>query len=150
MRKIYKIFVAVLFLMQTATLCFAADVVVTSPFGWRSDPYTGEWKFHAGVDLGYDYGTAIPAFIGGDVIQAGNFDDGYGNQILIYSPQIDVYTRYAHCSVLNVVEGDCVTEGDIIALVGSTGRSTGPHLHFEYIVDTEDGYQYADPLVLWQ
>jgi Membrane proteins related to metalloendopeptidases len=129
--------------------CSAADLPVTSPFGWRSDPVTGEWKFHAGVDLGYDYGAGIPALFDGVVISAGNNDDGYGNCVLLYHPAIDAYTRYGHCSALYVAVGDNVVAGQLIAAVGSTGKSTGPHLHLEYIVDTPDGYQYTNPLVLW-
>jgi len=111
----------------------AADLPVTSPFGWRSDPYNGEWKFHAGVDLGYDYGAGIPALWDGVVVLAGDSQDGYGNQVLLYHPAIDVYTRYAHCSALYVTAGENVSAGQVIAAVGSSGRSTGPHLHLEYI-----------------
>lgn len=140
-----------LILLAISAVAVAEDFTVTSPFGWRSDPYTGATKFHSGVDLGYEYGTAIPALFDGTVINAGDFDDGYGNQVLIYHPQIDAYTRYGHCSVLYVNAGDDVYAGEIIALVGSTGRSTGPHLHLEYIARDQNGeYQYFDPLSLWQ
>ena len=106
----------------------AEDLPVTSPFGWREDPYTGEWRFHTGVDLGYEYGAGIPALFDGVVADAGDNGDGYGNQV-----------------------GEGVIAGQIIALVGSTGRSTGPHLHLEYIVRAEDGsWQYVDPLLLWE
>ena len=107
---------------------------VTSPFGWRIHPISGEWKFHAGVDLGYEYG----------------FGDGYGNQVLIYHPANDSYTRYAHCSTILVAAGQNVVAGQAIAQVGSTGYSTGPHLHLEYIINVDGVYQYADPLSLWQ
>ncbi|MEN6387131.1 MAG: M23 family metallopeptidase, partial [Phycisphaerales bacterium] len=75
--------------------------------------------------------------------------DGYGSQILLYHPGIDAYTRYAHCSFIYVLAGQAVTAGDTIGLVGNTGRSTGPHLHLEYIIHTVEGYQYANPLILW-
>jgi murein DD-endopeptidase MepM/ murein hydrolase activator NlpD len=150
LRKIIKFLIVVVLSLQMGSITYAAEMPVTSPFGWRSDPYTGVWKFHAGVDLGYEYGTGIPALFDGVVMSTGNFDDGYGNQVLLYHPAIDTYTRYAHCSVIYVVQGDNVAAGQIIAAVGSTGRSTGPHLHLEYIVDTPDGYQYTDPLILWQ
>lgn len=128
----------------------AADLPVTSSFGWRIHPVTGEYKFHAGVDLGYDEGTPIPAMFEGQVIMAGNYSDGYGNQVLIYHAVNDTYTRYAHCSVLYVQAGDYVGSGDCIALVGNTGNSTGPHLHLEYIVrDAYGEYTYTDPLILW-
>ena len=129
----------------------AEDLPVTSPFGWREDPYTGEWRFHTGVDLGYEYGAGIPALFDGVVADAGDNGDGYGNQVLLYHPQLDAYTRYGHCSDVFVAVGEGVIAGQIIALVGSTGRSTGPHLHLEYIVRAEDGnWQYVDPLLLWE
>ena len=62
----------------------AIDFPVTSPFGWRIHPISGQWKFHAGVDLGYEYGSYIGSLFDGQVITAGNLDDGYGNQVLIY------------------------------------------------------------------
>ena len=128
----------------------AADLPVTSPFGWRIHPITGEWKFHSGVDLGYNYGTFVPALFDGTVVQAGDFDDGYGNQVLIYHNAIDAYTRYGHMSALYVSAGDYVSAGQTIGAVGSTGNSTGPHLHLEYIVRAADGgFEYTDPLILW-
>ena len=128
----------------------AIDFPVTSPFGWRIHPISGEWKFHAGVDLGYEYGSYIGAVFDGQVIVAENLGDGYGNQVLLYHPAIDAYTRYAHCSVLHVAPGQMVTSGQVIAQVGSTGYSTGPHLHLEYIINVNGVYQYANPLSLYQ
>lgn len=127
----------------------AVELPVTSPFGWRIHPISGEWKFHSGVDLGYEYGAYIGALFDGQVVIADNLGDGYGNQVLIYHPAIDSYTRYAHCSTLHVTAGQTVTAGQIVAQVGSTGYSTGPHLHLEYIVNVNGTYQYADPLSLW-
>lgn len=139
---------SILFLPQAA---LADDVPVTSPFGWRLHPISGEWKFHAGVDLGYDYGTPVTAVFSGQVVQSGDFGDGYGNQILLYHPDIDSYTRYGHMSGLSVTAGDWVNAGDVIGWVGSTGYSTGPHLHLEYIIpDGNGGYTYTDPLALWE
>ena len=128
----------------------AIEFPVTSPFGWRIHPISGEWKFHAGVDLGYDYGAYIGSLFDGQVIIAENLGDGYGNQVLIYHPSIDAYTRYAHCATLYVTAGQVVTARQIIAQVGSTGYSTGPHLHLEYIIKVNGVYQYTDPLTLWQ
>ncbi len=133
-----------------STVGASADFPVTSPFGWRVHPISGEWKFHAGVDLGFEYGAGIVALFDGDVIIASDQGDGYGNQILIYHPHIDAYTRYAHCSQLFVGVGAHVRAGDVIAAVGSTGFSTGPHLHLEYIPRVGDQYLYTDPLTLWQ
>lgn len=146
MKKIWALIILLLLPAQVQ----AIDFPVTSPFGWRIHPISGEWKFHAGVDLGYEYGSYIGALFDGQVITADNLGDGYGNQVLIYHPAIDVYTRYAHCSTLHVVAGQIVSAGQVIAQVGSTGYSTGPHLHLEYIIKINGVYQYADPLSLWQ
>lgn len=131
--------------------CEAADLPVTSPFGWRIHPITGTYRFHSGVDLGYEYGTPVPALFDGEVVQAGNYDDGYGNQVLLYHPDYDCYTRYGHMSTIYVSNGQTVSRGTTIGLVGSTGNSTGPHLHLEYIVKNPDtgNYEYADPLILY-
>lgn len=137
-------------LLLTSGLAAASALPVTSGFGWRVHPVSGDWKFHAGVDLGYGYGTGIAALFDGVVVQAGNFDDGYGNQVLLYHEAIDSFTRYAHCSSLYCQVGDYVAAGDVIGAVGSTGNSTGPHLHLEYIVPTDSGYQYENPLVLFE
>lgn len=128
----------------------AIEFPVTSPFGWRIHPISGAWKFHTGVDLGYEYGAYIGAIFDGQVVTAGDFDDGYGKQVLIYHQNIDAYTRYAHCSQIHVAAGQFVNSGQIIAQVGSTGYSTGAHLHLEYIIKVDGVYQYADPLSLWQ
>lgn len=128
----------------------AEELPVTSPFGWRVHPVTGEYKFHSGADLGYDYGAMVPALFDGTVASAGDFWDGYGNQVLIYHEALDCYTRYAHLSDIAVAPGDGVLAGSVIGYVGSSGVSTGPHLHLEYIVRSADGgYEYADPLSLW-
>ena len=130
---------------------YALELPVTSAFGWRYHPISGEWSFHAGVDLGYAAGTAIPALFDGVVVQAGDYTDGYGNQVLLYHPLFDGYTRYAHMSEVDVAVDEYVGQGTIIGLVGATGRVTGPHLHLEYIIRGADGnYMYVDPLVLWQ
>ena len=148
MKKFFILTIVLTVMLSTAVE--AADFPVTSPFGWRVHPISGEWKFHAGVDLGYEYGAYIGSLFDGQVIIADNLDDGYGNQVLIYHPAIDAYTRYAHCSTLHVAAGQQVAAGQIIAQVGSTGYSTGPHLHLEYIINVNGVYQYADPLSLWQ
>lgn len=136
-------------IMASATV-EAAYLPVTSPFGWRIHPISGTWKFHSGVDLGYEYGAYIGAVFDGQVVSVGDFGDGYGNQVMLYHPAIDAYTRYAHCSVIHVVQGQTVIAGQAIAQVGSTGYSTGPHLHLEYIINVGGVYQYTDPLSLWQ
>jgi murein DD-endopeptidase MepM/ murein hydrolase activator NlpD len=104
-----------------------------SPFGNRIDPFNRHLNFHPGVDLVAPTGTAIFASAGGHVVQAGPHG-GYGNAIDIQH-STGVITRYGHTSKMFVKVGDLVMPGQKIAEVGSTGRSTGPHLHFEVIVD---------------
>ncbi len=108
---------------------------VTSAYGWRSDPFTGDATFHRGVDLRASYGTAVPAAGGGTVVSAGERGT-YGNLVVVRDGQ-GVETRYAHLSALLVKEGDVVEAGTPIGRVGSTGRSAAPHLHFEVLVNGE-------------
>ena len=107
---------------------------VTSPFGYRSDPITGATKFHAGVDLGSACGTPIKAAGTGVVIQAGFDSGGYGNMTLINHGG-GLSTLYGHQSSIIVAAGQSVTQGQVIGYVGSTGKSTGCHLHWEVRVD---------------
>jgi murein DD-endopeptidase MepM/ murein hydrolase activator NlpD len=100
-----------------------------SGFGRRVDPFNGQWAMHEGIDFIADYGSPIVAAAGGVVIFAG-FHPQYGYMVDIDHGN-DLVTRYAHCSKLMVREGDLVQRGRKIGEVGSTGRSTGPHLHFE-------------------
>jgi murein DD-endopeptidase MepM/ murein hydrolase activator NlpD len=101
----------------------------SSNFGWRIDPFTGRNAFHEGVDFFAEAGTPIAAAASGVVIAA-EFHAQYGNMVEIDHGN-DLITRYAHASALHVKPGDVVRRGQRIADVGSTGRSTGPHLHFE-------------------
>ncbi len=128
----------------------AGDLPVTSDFGWRVHPIYGDVRFHSGLDLGYGYGTPVPAMLDGIVVAVGDFQDGYGNQIVIYHPAWDAYTRYAHLSGIDVTVGMEMSQGYPIGCIGATGNATGPHLHLEWIVDTENGYEYADPMVLFE
>jgi murein DD-endopeptidase MepM/ murein hydrolase activator NlpD len=104
-----------------------------SPYGNRLDPFTGHLSFHPGVDLVAPTGTPILASAGGRVVQAGE-RNGYGNAVDIRHGD-GTMTRYGHASRVLVKAGDYVMPGQEIAEIGSTGRSTGPHLHFEVIVD---------------
>jgi murein DD-endopeptidase MepM/ murein hydrolase activator NlpD len=102
---------------------------ITSPFGWRSNPFGGAPEFHQGLDIAAPTGTTVTAAAGGTVIMA-QWYGGYGNYILIdhgggYS------TGYGHLSAIYVSTGQAVQRGQAIGAVGSTGQSTGPHLHFE-------------------
>jgi murein DD-endopeptidase MepM/ murein hydrolase activator NlpD len=100
-----------------------------SGFGWRIDPFNGSRAMHEGVDFVASVGTPIIAAAAGVVTQAG-YHPAYGNLIEIDHGR-DLSTRYAHASKLNVTPGMVVRRGQKIGEVGSTGRSTGPHLHFE-------------------
>jgi len=102
---------------------------VTSGFGWRMHPILGYQRFHSGIDFGADYGTTINAADNGTVIFAGWYG-GYGNAVIIDHGG-GITTLYGHTSEIYVSEGQAVQRGQAIAAVGSTGLSTGPHLHFE-------------------
>lgn len=102
---------------------------ITSQFGMRFHPVLGYSRFHAGTDFGAAYGSPIVAASTGVVIMAGWYG-GYGNAVIIDHGG-GLTTLYGHASRLNVSEGEAVRKGDAIAAVGSTGLSTGPHLHFE-------------------
>lgn len=108
---------------------------VTSEYGSRTDPITGvSGEFHSGIDIAYPKGTPIRAAKSGVVVTSEKKTTGYGNRIVINHGG-GYATLYAHCDELLVSAGDRVEAGDIIAKVGTTGRSTGNHLHFEVILD---------------
>lgn len=113
----------------TGQMVFPANGELTSGFGWRMHPILGYERFHSGVDFGADYGSNIFAADSGTVIFAGWYG-GYGNAVIIDHGG-GLTTMYAHASELLVQEGQQVRQGDTIATIGSTGLSTGPHLHFE-------------------
>ena len=102
---------------------------VTSQFGYRVNPVTGNYGIHGGIDLAADAGTQIHPALPGTVTKA-KYSSDYGYFVMIDHGD-NVVTLYAHCSELIAQPGDTVDENDVIALVGSTGQSTGPHLHFE-------------------
>jgi murein DD-endopeptidase MepM/ murein hydrolase activator NlpD len=104
-----------------------------SIFGWRIDPFTGRSALHTGLDFQANPGTAILAAAGG-VVVAQEVHPAYGNMVEIDHGN-NLITRYAHASKLWVKKGDLVKRGQKIAEVGTTGRSTGPHLHFEVMVE---------------
>jgi murein DD-endopeptidase MepM/ murein hydrolase activator NlpD len=106
---------------------------VSSKFGWRQDPLTGEAKFHNGVDLAVAYGRDVKAAATGVVSFAG-VQNGYGNTVVI-DHEGGRQTRYAHLSQELVRTGDVVAEGQVVGKSGNSGRSTGPHLHFEMLVN---------------
>lgn len=110
-----------------------------SAFGWRIDPFNGRSALHTGMDFPADTGTPILAAAGGVVVTQ-EFHPGYGNLVEIDHGN-NLLTRYAHALKVHVNKGDLIKRGQKIAEVGNTGRSTGPHLHFEVLVDGV----YQDP-----
>ena len=115
---------------------------VSSAFGWRTHPISYQWTFHSGVDWSAPMGTPVKASAGGTVVRAGWYG-AYGNCVDIRHADGSL-TRYAHLSGFAVAYGQVVNQGQVIAYVGSTGVSTGAHLHFE-IHYGWDG-NYVDPL----
>jgi murein DD-endopeptidase MepM/ murein hydrolase activator NlpD len=111
------------------------EASVSSPFGYRRDPFLGLPMLHTGVDLVQDYGSEIHATAAGRVVHAGPMG-GYGNMVEIDHGN-SLATRYGHLSEILVAEGQEVTAGAVVGRLGSTGRSTGPHLHYEVRVDGE-------------
>ncbi len=110
-----------------------ACTYITSRVGGRIHPISGVYKYHSGMDVGCQYGDAVWASDGGTVVLAG-VNGGYGNCIMIdhgYVNGDNYYTLYGHLSSIAVSVGQTVSQGDYIGAVGSTGVSTGPHLHFE-------------------
>ncbi|VCU69538.1 Murein DD-endopeptidase MepM [Pigmentiphaga humi] len=114
---------------MTPTVMPVAEGYNGSSFGWRIDPFTGTRSLHEGIDFTAPRGTPIVAAAGG-VVLAAEYHAGYGYMVDIDHGN-DLITRYAHSSKLLVKPGDLVKRGQRVALVGSTGRSTGSHLHFE-------------------
>jgi murein DD-endopeptidase MepM/ murein hydrolase activator NlpD len=106
---------------------------VGSGFGFRSDPFTGRAALHTGLDFPADVGTPIVAAAGGVVLSAG-LHPQYGQMVELDHGK-GLVTRYAHTSKMLVKQGDLIRRGQKIAEVGNTGRSTGPHLHFEVLVE---------------
>jgi murein DD-endopeptidase MepM/ murein hydrolase activator NlpD len=118
------------------------DARVSSGFGQRRDPFTGGLRNHDGVDIAAAAGTAINAPVDGIVRFAGA-RGGYGN-VVVLDHGDGTESRYAHCDRLDVRAGDVVRAGDAIGTVGSTGRSTGPHVH----VELRDGGRAINPTSL--
>lgn len=120
---------------------------MASGFGERIDPVYGTPRFHAGMDFASPIGTRVYATADGVVTDAGWNDGGYGNKVDI-SHGNSYTTRYGHLSEIKVAKGQQVKRGDLIGLVGSTGKSTGPHLHYEVRINDEPqnpvNYYYND------
>lgn len=117
---------------------------ISSGFGVRRDPFRKSMAMHAGVDFKADMANAVYATAAGKVRRAG-MEGAYGNMVEILHDN-GVSTRYAHLSAVNVAVGDRVNRGDLIGKLGNTGRSTGPHLHYE----TRVNGRAIDPVRFWQ
>ncbi|MBQ4419512.1 MAG: M23 family metallopeptidase, partial [Synergistaceae bacterium] len=102
---------------------------INSPFGWRQHPITKRANFHTGIDIKADRGTVIRSAGSGKVVYSG-WMGGYG-KVLVIEHNNGQSTLYAHCSTLLVKQGESVSQSENVARVGTTGQSTGPHLHFE-------------------
>jgi murein DD-endopeptidase MepM/ murein hydrolase activator NlpD len=133
---------------QTATEKIKSEFILpvkgveTSPYGYREDPITKEKKFHAGVDIDAKENTDVLASYAGKVKECGT-DGQLGNYILIDHGE-GIETKYAHLNKILIKKEDAVKKSQVIAKSGNTGKSTGPHLHFEllYMGENEDPNQY--------
>ena len=125
----------------TFPMCAPTAGKVTSPFGWREHPISHQQDFHKGVDIAAPEGTVIRAALPGTVEKTGT-DEVRGNFVVLRHSD-DLFTLYQHCSKILASEGEQLSKGDRIALVGSTGAATGPHLHFEVEVEGKK----VDPLL---
>lgn len=120
------------------------SAVTTSNFGWRLHPILGSWIMHAGRDFAAPEGTPVVAALSGRVVSSGDAG-GYGLAIEIEHERPVRRTLYGHLSELYVKPGESVRQGEVIGRVGSTGLSTGPHLHFELRLPQDGGWMATDP-----
>ena len=121
----------------------SAPAPTTSSFGWRTHPITGSRRFHSGVDIGAPTGAPVVAAGSGTIVSSG-WLGGYGKAIVVQHNGVQ-QTLYGHLSEIFVQPGQIVEQGTVIGRVGSTGNSTGPHLHYETRVSTPDGWIAVDP-----
>lgn len=120
------------------------SAVSSSGFGWRLHPLLGIWRMHAGEDLAAPEGTPVVAALSGRVVSSG-LAGGYGLAVEIEHQRPLRRTLYGHLSELYVKAGDRVRQGEVVGRVGSTGLSTGPHLHFELRQPADGGWVAVDP-----
>lgn len=140
-----RIIILTLLLLLLPVVAIGHPAEITSLFGWRVHPITGEYHFHTGLDIGYEKGTPLGSFCKGTVVFSGVWS-GYGNTIIIKDSSRNRHIVYAHCDQLYVLANNEVEIGQTVASVGSTGNSTGPHLHLEL---WEDG-EYKNPIILYE
>ncbi len=119
------------------------EIVITSPFGWRNNPFTGKLEFHKGVDIKAPINTEVFAPKDAKVVFSG-FKKGYGNTIILRSRK-EIFL-FAHLSKNYVKNNQMIKKGQLIGTTGNSGVSTGPHLHFEYKINSK----YLDPMSLYQ
>jgi murein DD-endopeptidase MepM/ murein hydrolase activator NlpD len=117
----------------TGQFVWPVSGTITSQFGTRRHPVFGDMRFHGGIDIGAPHGTTVVAADSGSVIIS-TYNSSYGNYVVI-SHGNGITTLYAHLSTRSVSVGDTVSRGQQIGRIGSTGVSTGPHLHFEVSVN---------------
>ena len=117
---------------------------ISSVFGWRMHPIHQTWRFHSGTDIAAPMGTPVLATQAGRVAVAGSLG-GYGLTVILRHGDGNLESRYAHLAQIAVRSGEWIEQGEVIGLVGSTGTSTGPHLHFEVRQLTGDGWVAMDP-----
>jgi murein DD-endopeptidase MepM/ murein hydrolase activator NlpD len=117
---------------QTVPSLWPVRGQISAGFGQRLDPFSGEGVFHSGVDISVPFGTRVEAPADGIVLQSSP-ESGYGNEILV-DHGFGITTKYGHLSKMFVVVGQEVKRGQVIGAVGMTGKTTGPHLHYEVIV----------------
>ena len=122
----------------------AGDALKSSGFGWRLHPILGSWLMHAGRDFAAPEGTPVVAALSGQVLSSG-LAGGYGVAIELEHADPLRRTLYGHLSEIYVRPGQQVRQGEVIGRVGSTGLSTGPHLHFELRTPSRTGWQAVDP-----
>lgn len=116
-----------------------AQGYMTSRFGWRMSPFTGKRHFHRGIDLVNKIGTPVKATAAGRVILAGK--EVYWGNVIFIEHRDGIVSKYGHLSEIKVRRGDKVGRGDLIALIGMSGRTTGPHLHYQIEINNKA----ADP-----
>jgi murein DD-endopeptidase MepM/ murein hydrolase activator NlpD len=129
---------------RSLLLPIIGSAVNTSGFGWRLHPLLGAWRLHAGEDLAAPEGTPVVAALSGRVVSSG-LAGGYGLAVEVEHQRPLRRTLYGHLSELYVKAGDVVRQGEVIGRVGSTGLSTGPHLHFELREPAAGGWVAIDP-----
>ncbi len=129
----------------SGSLPLAAAAPVTSRYGWRVHPIYGNRRFHAGVDFGAPLGTPVHASLSG-YVETSEYLEGYGFTVVLENASARERHLYAHLADLGVRAGQWVEQGQVVGWVGTTGNSTGPHLHFEIHRLNQDGWATVDPL----